>query len=375
MIVLNHGASFGGGRGRRARPRADPPGDDGRRGPAPRARVRSRIVNSDSQGMGRIDGDGPPDDPARARHDGLARDRRPAPDHPGLPAEPDDPFDSNRPRPPLPRQGHDRAGDHARPRRPRRVAGGRAARRHRPVEARPSSASSRSSSSRAGTRRGARSARATRRSSGPSRPATGPTGAAPAEPPRACRRRSCRRGARRTAELAEPPRARGRTVVAVTGTRGLTRANARLQPGDGADRDRPGRRPRDAGGPAARRRAGHGPAAEPPLLPALTMGREACVLISASCTTSWFDWIHGELWLCPDGLLRRSVGLTRHLSTRRREGHQGDGRMRPRDRHGRSRRPRSKGCCAPSSEPMGPLDGRHVGHAQARRSSTTRFTS
>jgi hypothetical protein len=34
-----------------------------------------------------------------------------------------------------------------------------------------------------------------------------------------------------------------------------------------------------------------------------------CTLISASCTTSWFDWIHGELWLCPTGLLRRSVGL------------------------------------------------------------------
>lgn len=36
---------------------------------------------------------------------------------------------------------------------------------------------------------------------------------------------------------------------------------------------------------------------------------KACTLITASCTTSWFDWIHGELWLCPTGLLRRSVGL------------------------------------------------------------------
>ncbi len=34
-----------------------------------------------------------------------------------------------------------------------------------------------------------------------------------------------------------------------------------------------------------------------------------CVLISASCTTGWFDCIHGELWLCPGGLLRRSLGL------------------------------------------------------------------
>lgn len=34
-----------------------------------------------------------------------------------------------------------------------------------------------------------------------------------------------------------------------------------------------------------------------------------CSLISASCTTGWFDWIHGELWLCPDGLLRKALGL------------------------------------------------------------------
>jgi hypothetical protein len=39
-------------------------------------------------------------------------------------------------------------------------------------------------------------------------------------------------------------------------------------------------------------------------------GRERrCALVSASCTTSWFDWIHGELWLCEDGLFRRSLGL------------------------------------------------------------------
>jgi hypothetical protein len=35
----------------------------------------------------------------------------------------------------------------------------------------------------------------------------------------------------------------------------------------------------------------------------------ACTLVSAGCTTGWADWIHGELWLCPDGLLRRSLGL------------------------------------------------------------------
>jgi hypothetical protein len=35
----------------------------------------------------------------------------------------------------------------------------------------------------------------------------------------------------------------------------------------------------------------------------------SCVMIAASCTTGWFDWVHGELWLCPTGLLRRSLGM------------------------------------------------------------------
>jgi hypothetical protein len=26
-------------------------------------------------------------------------------------------------------------------------------------------------------------------------------------------------------------------------------------------------------------------------------------MVTASCTTGWFDWIHRELWLCDDGLL------------------------------------------------------------------------
>lgn len=32
-------------------------------------------------------------------------------------------------------------------------------------------------------------------------------------------------------------------------------------------------------------------------------------LITASSTTSWLDWIHGELWLFPDGLLRVRTSL------------------------------------------------------------------
>ena len=31
------------------------------------------------------------------------------------------------------------------------------------------------------------------------------------------------------------------------------------------------------------------------------------VLLTTSCTTGWLDWVHGELWLCPDGLLRLSL--------------------------------------------------------------------
>jgi hypothetical protein len=34
-----------------------------------------------------------------------------------------------------------------------------------------------------------------------------------------------------------------------------------------------------------------------------------CTCISITCTTSWLDWVHGDLWLCPEGLLRNSRGL------------------------------------------------------------------
>jgi hypothetical protein len=37
-------------------------------------------------------------------------------------------------------------------------------------------------------------------------------------------------------------------------------------------------------------------------------GRVA-ILVTASCTTGWRDWIHGALWLLPDALLRRRLGL------------------------------------------------------------------
>ena len=41
----------------------------------------------------------------------------------------------------------------------------------------------------------------------------------------------------------------------------------------------------------------------------MEMDDGVCTLVSASCTTGWLDWIHGELWLCPEGLLRRPLGL------------------------------------------------------------------
>jgi hypothetical protein len=33
-------------------------------------------------------------------------------------------------------------------------------------------------------------------------------------------------------------------------------------------------------------------------------------LLTASATTGWLDWIHGELWLFPIGLLRIPLGFT-----------------------------------------------------------------
>jgi len=31
--------------------------------------------------------------------------------------------------------------------------------------------------------------------------------------------------------------------------------------------------------------------------------------LSKSCTTGWLDWVHGELWLSPAGLIRRRLTL------------------------------------------------------------------
>jgi hypothetical protein len=47
---------------------------------------------------------------------------------------------------------------------------------------------------------------------------------------------------------------------------------------------------------------------------------DTAYLISRSCTTGWLDWVHGELWLLPHGLVRSSIGLDGTVANRRRNG-------------------------------------------------------
>ena len=74
MTVLNHGASFGVEEDLALIRERTPPGDDGRRGPAPRAR-RDPDRQLRLAGHGPDRGDGPPDVPAGPRDEGLAIDR------------------------------------------------------------------------------------------------------------------------------------------------------------------------------------------------------------------------------------------------------------------------------------------------------------
>ena len=232
------------------------------------------IVNSDSQGMGRIG------ETVRRtfqlahvmkawrRSEAADGRRRACRDDPGL-ADPDDRDDTARVLRYLAKVD-DRAGDHPRHRRPRRVAPARAGSRTSCCGSPGSSASSRSGCSRAGSRPGARWARATRRSSAPSRPATGADWAGVAD-----------RGAEglgdvRLARLSDAARrsrgawGRGGRCVPVGGVRGLTRGSLARQPRDAAGRHR-----RPDGSRVARRADGwpstpvdRGPA-QPPLPAAL----------------------------------------------------------------------------------------------------------
>ncbi|HEX7735923.1 MAG TPA: hypothetical protein VF458_13740 [Ktedonobacteraceae bacterium] len=46
-----------------------------------------------------------------------------------------------------------------------------------------------------------------------------------------------------------------------------------------------------------------------PSLPEMQKDVSVATLLTASATTGWFDWIHGELWLFPHGLLRIPLNL------------------------------------------------------------------
>ena len=46
-----------------------------------------------------------------------------------------------------------------------------------------------------------------------------------------------------------------------------------------------------------------------PSIPGFQKGASGAILLTASATTGWLDWIHGELWLFPHGLLRIPLNL------------------------------------------------------------------
>jgi hypothetical protein len=55
------------------------------------------------------------------------------------------------------------------------------------------------------------------------------------------------------------------------------------------------------------------------------MAFEAPRLISRSCTSGWFDWVWGDLWLTEDVLVRLSRGMTETRRAARRRKGQGGG--------------------------------------------------
>jgi hypothetical protein len=59
---------------------------------------------------------------------------------------------------------------------------------------------------------------------------------------------------------------------------------------------------------------------------AITSDEPRFTLVSASCTTGWTDWVHGELWITPDGLLRRGLGWAATEERARERKRRGDSR-------------------------------------------------
>ena len=240
----------------RADPRARPSRDDGRRGPAPRAR-RDRDRQLRLAGHGPDHGDGPPDVPARPRDEGLALDRgRARPSRPAGRATPARlvPGRRQRARPALPRQG--RRSSRRSPTASPTTSG-----RWRPDALRTSCSGSprTSASSRSSCIKGGHPAwaplgegNATVEGAEPTRYAPEWAGLATTARPSV--------SALFVSSSADAAALRrrldtGRELLAIAGCRGLTRSSLRAQPRDGADRGRPGRWPGHARGPAARGRA------------------------------------------------------------------------------------------------------------------------
>lgn len=55
------------------------------------------------------------------------------------------------------------------------------------------------------------------------------------------------------------------------------------------------------------------------------MAADAPQLISRSCTSGWFDWVWGDLWLTEDALIRISRGKTESREAARERKRQGGG--------------------------------------------------
>ena len=212
MIVLNHGASFGVADDLAlVRDRVHEP-TMAAEGPLHELGAIA-IVNSDSQGMGRMM-------ETVRRTFQLAHVMR---GWTGTSPAPDD-RRRHGPRPALPRQGDDRAGDHPRP-------GRRTSARSSPggwptscCGSRPTSASSRRSCSRAASSRGRPSVKATPRSKARSRPAIDRTGADWAARPPPVRSRSSP-AAVWTRPIRPASGLRTGSSSRSHGTRGLTRAD------------------------------------------------------------------------------------------------------------------------------------------------------
>ena len=235
MIVLNHGGSMGVPDDVELAPRAHPPRDDGRRGPAPRARrdrdhqlaTRRAWAGSWSRSGGRS-----------SLPTCMKRWRAPSSDWPRGPPLRRPTTTPSASCATSPRSRSSRRSPTASP-----TTSARSDRAGWPTS---------SSGSRPGSGvkpelvlksgyagLGARSARATRPSSGPSRRAIARTGAARARSRLGSASRSPRQA--RPTGFASAPRA-GREVVEIGRTRGLTRRGPRLNRAIRADRDRPDRR-------------------------------------------------------------------------------------------------------------------------------------